>query len=135
MSDRIAQLEAALLAAQWELQQARERQEVRARGAARRCAAFAKRGAEIQREHAARCKRENRWTDKSMTVSESGVEAYLTAANSLEFWEYQIRQEFGLDESTRGTPRAGAAEAQAATEGIGVGGRPQAGEAGAKEQV
>ncbi len=61
-----------------------------------RCAELVKGGAEIQRMHAANTKRENRWNAKEMSVSESGVEAYLTAANALEFWEYQIRHEFGL---------------------------------------
>jgi hypothetical protein len=63
---------------------------------ARRCAEMVKRGADIQRQYAENTKRENRWTEKEMSVSESGVEAYLTAANALDFLDYQIRREFGL---------------------------------------
>lgn len=68
---------------------------------ARRCAEMVKRGADIQRVHAERCKQDNRWKEKTMSVSESGTEAYLTAANALDFWEYQIRREFGLLEDNR----------------------------------
>ena len=72
---------------------------------ARRCAEMVKRGADIQRQHAENTKRENRWTEKEMSVSESGVEAYLTAANALDFWEYQIRREFGLLTTAQNTRR------------------------------
>jgi len=79
--------------------------------AARRCAEMVKRGADIQRQHAENTKRENRWTEKEMSVSESGVEAYLTAANALDFWEYQIRREFGLlDAADSGAPNHGKSE-------------------------
>lgn len=74
------------------------------RRTAERCAEMCSNGARIQQEHADRCRRENKWTAKEMSVSESGTEAYLTARNSLDFWAYQIRREFGLAPAEKPAP-------------------------------
>lgn len=61
---------------------------------ARKCAELVQGGAKIQAAQAERCRTNNQFSKITMSVTESGTEAYMTARNSLEFWAYQICLEF-----------------------------------------